>query len=128
MHPLAELMPICWLKKLQPEAARHAASSAPSKEPRRAAIAENAGCSELRASVTALCMMPEPIASFWYVPAASRTELAMPRYQNILETIGNTPLVRLNKLAPAGVDVYVKVESFNPLGSVKDRMAHAIIE
>src|SRR4051812_2396414 len=52
----------------------------------------------------------------------------MARYQNILETIGNTPGVRLNKLAPAGVDVYVKVESFNPMGSVKDRMARAIIE
>ncbi len=52
----------------------------------------------------------------------------MPRYDNILQTIGNTPLVRLNRLAPAGVNVYAKIESFNPLGSVKDRMAHAIIE
>jgi cysteine synthase A len=52
----------------------------------------------------------------------------MARYDNILETIGNTPLVKLGKLAPAGVNVYVKVESFNPMGSVKDRMARAIIE
>ncbi len=52
----------------------------------------------------------------------------MARYQNILETIGNTPLVKLGKLAPPGVNVYVKVESFNPMGSVKDRMARAIIE
>ncbi len=52
----------------------------------------------------------------------------MARYSNILETIGDTPLVRLNKLAPAGANVYVKVESFNPLGSVKDRMARAVIE
>jgi cysteine synthase A len=52
----------------------------------------------------------------------------MARYQNILETIGNTPLVKLNKLAPPGVNVYVKVESFNPMGSVKDRMALAVIE
>ena len=52
----------------------------------------------------------------------------MARYANILETIGNTPLVKLNKLAPPGVNVYVKVESFNPLGSVKDRMARALIE
>jgi cysteine synthase len=52
----------------------------------------------------------------------------MARYQNILETIGNTPLVRLGRLAPAGVNVYVKVESFNPMGSVKDRMARAVIE
>ena len=52
----------------------------------------------------------------------------MARYANILETIGNTPLVRLNRLAPQGVNVHVKVESFNPLGSVKDRMARAVIE
>jgi cysteine synthase A len=55
-------------------------------------------------------------------------EVIMARYANILETIGNTPLVRLNRLAPPGVNVYAKVESFNPLGSVKDRMAHAVIE
>ena len=52
----------------------------------------------------------------------------MARYDNILQTIGNTPVVRLNRLAPAGVNLFVKVESFNPLGSVKDRMARAIIE
>ena len=52
----------------------------------------------------------------------------MPRYDNILETIGSTPVVRLNKLAPAGVNVFVKLEAFNPLGSVKDRMARAVIE
>jgi len=50
------------------------------------------------------------------------------RYENILQTVGNTPIVRLNKLAPAGVNVHVKVESFNPLGSVKDRLALAVIE
>jgi len=52
----------------------------------------------------------------------------MTRYANILETIGDTPLVKLNRLAPPGVNVYVKVESFNPMGSVKDRMALAVIE
>jgi cysteine synthase A len=52
----------------------------------------------------------------------------MARFQNILETIGNTPVVKLNRLAPPGVNVYVKVESFNPMGSVKDRMARAVIE
>jgi len=51
----------------------------------------------------------------------------MARFQNILETIGNTPLVKLNKLSPPGVNLYVKVESFNPMGSVKDRMALAVI-
>ena len=52
----------------------------------------------------------------------------MARYRNILETIGDTPLVRLNKLAPPGVNVWVKIEAFNPMGSVKDRMARAMIE
>ena len=52
----------------------------------------------------------------------------MARYDNILDTIGHTPLVRLNKLAPAGVNLYVKVESFNPMGSVKDRLALGVIE
>ena len=52
----------------------------------------------------------------------------MTRYDSILDTIGNTPLVRLRKLAPPGVNLYVKVESFNPMGSVKDRMARAVIE
>jgi len=48
-------------------------------------------------------------------------------YDTILDTVGNTPVVKLNRLAPAGVDVYVKVESFNPGGSVKDRLALGII-
>jgi cysteine synthase A len=52
----------------------------------------------------------------------------MARYDNILDTIGNTPLVRIHKLAPAGSNVYAKIESFNPMGSIKDRMARAIIE
>ncbi len=50
------------------------------------------------------------------------------RYASILETVGNTPVVRINRLAPAGVDLYVKVEAFNPLGSVKDRLALGVIE
>lgn len=49
-------------------------------------------------------------------------------YDNILQTIGNTPVVRINKLAPADQNIYVKCESFNPLASVKDRLAIAIIE
>lgn len=49
-------------------------------------------------------------------------------YNNILDTIGSTPVVRINKLAPEGIDMYVKVESFNPMGSVKDRLAIGVIE
>lgn len=52
----------------------------------------------------------------------------MARYSNILETVGNTPLIQLNALAPEGINLYVKVEAFNPMGSVKDRMAKAVIE
>ena len=48
-------------------------------------------------------------------------------YQNILETIGRTPIVRINKLAPKGVEMYVKIEAFNPMSSVKDRLAMGII-
>ena len=50
------------------------------------------------------------------------------KYDNILQTIGNTPIVRLNRIAPDHVDMYVKVESFNPMASVKDRLAYAIIK
>ena len=49
-------------------------------------------------------------------------------YDNILQTIGNTPIVKLNRTGPDHVDIYVKVESFNPLASVKDRLAYAIIK
>ena len=50
------------------------------------------------------------------------------RFANILETVGNTPVVKINKLAPPGVNLFVKVEAFNPLGSVKDRLALGVIE
>jgi len=49
-------------------------------------------------------------------------------YNNILETIGNTPVVNINRLAPQGIDMYVKVEAFNPMASVKDRLAIGVIE
>ena len=49
-------------------------------------------------------------------------------YDSILDTIGHTPVVKLNRIAPEHVTVYVKLEMFNPLGSVKDRLAFAIIQ
>jgi cysteine synthase len=49
-------------------------------------------------------------------------------YDNILETIGRTPVVKINRLAPAHVNLYAKIEAFNPLGSVKDRLALGVIE
>ena len=52
----------------------------------------------------------------------------MARFQNILETVGNTPVVRINRLAPPGVNLFAKIEAFNPLGSVKDRLALGVIE
>jgi cysteine synthase A len=52
----------------------------------------------------------------------------MAKFQDILGTVGNTPVVRINKLAPQGVNLFVKIEAFNPLGSVKDRLALGVIE
>ncbi len=49
-------------------------------------------------------------------------------YADILETIGNTPVVRLNNMGPSHVNMFVKVESFNPMASVKDRLAYAIVQ
>lgn len=51
----------------------------------------------------------------------------MALYDSILDTVGNTPIVKLQRLAPPQVSLYAKVESFNPGGSVKDRLALAII-
>lgn len=50
------------------------------------------------------------------------------KFDSILGTVGNTPVVRINRLAPEGVNLYVKIEAFNPLGSVKDRLALGVIE
>jgi cysteine synthase A len=50
------------------------------------------------------------------------------RYDSILGTVGNTPVVKINRLAPPGVNLFAKVEAFNPLGSVKDRLALGVIE
>jgi len=52
----------------------------------------------------------------------------MSKYANITETVGRTPVVKINRLAPPDVNFYVKVEAFNPLGSVKDRLALGVIE
>lgn len=49
-------------------------------------------------------------------------------YDDILQTIGDTPIVKLNRVAPDHVEMYAKVEAFNPIGSVKDRLAFAIID
>jgi cysteine synthase A len=52
----------------------------------------------------------------------------MARYESILATVGRTPVVKINRLAPPGVNLWVKIEAFNPLGSVKDRLALGVIE
>jgi len=52
----------------------------------------------------------------------------MGKFTSILETVGRTPVVRINKLAPKGINLFVKIEAFNPLGSVKDRLALGVIE
>lgn len=50
------------------------------------------------------------------------------RYDSILDTVGDTPVIRINRIAPEGVNIFVKMEAFNPAGSVKDRLALNIIE
>ena len=52
----------------------------------------------------------------------------MTKFANILETVGRTPIVKINRIAPSNVNMYVKIEAFNPLGSVKDRLALGVIE
>ena len=52
----------------------------------------------------------------------------MALYDSILHTIGRTPIVRVNRLAPQHVTMYVKCEFFNPLSSVKDRIGFSMIE
>src|SRR5687768_6832544 len=65
----------------------------------------------------------------WFPPNPYNGRPPLARALNsILETVGNTPVVRINRLAPPHVDLFVKVEAFNPLGSVKDRLAVAILE
>src|SRR6202161_1086925 len=60
--------------------------------------------------------------------ARNNGRVRMARFQSILETVGHTPVVRINRLAPQGVNLFVKIEAFNPLGSVKDRLALGVIE
>src|ERR1700729_1874449 len=62
------------------------------------------------------------------VAGAATEDLGRNRFDSILDTIGRTPVVRIKKLAPAQVRLYVKIEAFNPMGSVKDRLALGVIE
>jgi cysteine synthase len=71
--------------------------------------------------------MPDPSGPFIFL-YLTLPEPTMTKFANILETVGNTPVVKINKLAPPDVNLYVKVEAFNPLGSVKDRLALGVIE
>src|SRR5437763_9356074 len=59
---------------------------------------------------------------------AGQQEVLIAKFESILGTVGNTPAVRVNRLAPDHVNLYVKIEAFNPLGSVKDRLALGVIE
>ncbi len=61
-------------------------------------------------------------------PGMRRTNGRGRRFDSVIDTIGDTPCIRVNNLAPAGVEIYVKAEAFNPAASVKDRLAVGIIE
>jgi len=74
---------------------------------------------------------PRPIASVLRQVGKRQLAISVPRlkiYSNILETIGETPVVKLDRLAPPGVNLYAKLEYFNPSGSIKDRAAISMIE
>src|SRR5690606_12760126 len=79
------------------------------------------------------CTYVSPCRPVTWVWVQRRNDLSPPRihgmaiHDDITGTIGDTPVVRLQRLAPAGTTLYAKVESFNPGGSVKDRLALAII-
>ena len=62
------------------------------------------------------------------VPAARKNVTQIRAYDDILDTVGNTPVVRIRNLAPDHVEIYAKLEAFNPMGSVKDRLALGILE
>jgi len=70
------------------------------------------------------CHIPHALVLLPVVVMTERCKI----YDDITKTIGQTPIVKVNKLAPEGVNLYVKLEYFNPLSSVKDRLALAIIE
>src|SRR6187402_2914896 len=74
-----------------------------------------------RPTFVAPCVVGVPLAPY---PPAKGTPMI---HDSILDTIGRTPVVRLHRLAPSHVTLYAKVESFNPGGSVKDRLAIAVI-
>eukprot|EP00040_Diaphanoeca_grandis_P004208 m.27549 g.27549 ORF g.27549 m.27549 type:complete len:378 (-) comp15767_c0_seq1:345-1478(-) len=71
---------------------------------------------------TKALVQPMSVAALHTTPAVKRI------YNNILDTVGNTPIVKINNVAPDHVNVYVKCEFFNPLASVKDRLALGVIE
>ena len=73
-------------------------------------------------SAATLCRSPRPAAKLGV--AHENTMI----YDSILGTIGRTPIVKIQRLAPKNITMYVKCEFFNPLSSVKDRLAIAIIE
>lgn len=58
----------------------------------------------------------------------SRNPLPALRHSSVLTTVGKTPLIKLQRLAPAGTEIWVKAEMMNPMGSVKDRLALGVIE
>ena len=68
-----------------------------------------------------------PSSAGQHLPGPPDTARTAP-YGSILETIGHTPVVRLNNIGPRHVDLYAKLEAFNPMGSVKDRLAAAVID
>jgi cysteine synthase A len=133
--PLAPSVPVAHyaLPRERPETCERCSAS---REAVNRAAHEQKGA-QIRACVHPTCL---PTATFFVLygvvffhQATRRTTFTLrstpvAKFNNILGTVGNTPSVKINRLAPEGVNVYVKIEAFNPLGSVKDRLALGIIE
>jgi cysteine synthase A len=88
------------------------------------------GCTPRALLRSSLLLMVRRASATTFAESTAHTRNPLPSiaHDSILSTIGSTPCVKLNKLSPPGVDVYVKLEAFNPMGSVKDRVALGMIE
>jgi cysteine synthase A len=99
---------------------------------RRRAACVRAGAAQCVAGSHCHCTGPRthlPAHTSIMAELISRNPLAACKHASILTTVGKTPLIKLNRMSPkAGVSIYVKVEAFNPMGSVKDRLALGVIE
>ncbi|ORY28396.1 cysteine synthase A [Rhizoclosmatium globosum] len=109
---------------IEPAAASTTEVSAPSPEKVVKTVTTTKTTTVTKVSPNSSTTVVNSTVSTAVIPATPR----FPIHQSVLSLIGRTPVVKINRLAPEGVNIYVKLESFNPLSSVKDRLALAVIE